>query len=128
MKLPVLIAGLLLSGLTQAGDPQISTSGKHFSQRDGANLFKAICQGCHMDQGQGASGAGAYPALANNPRLAAEAYPVFMVTRGQGGMPGFKDLLDDEQIAAVVTYVRTHNGNGFTEPVNLATVHAISGR
>lgn len=37
--------------------------GQHFEQREGEHLFKAICQGCHMAQGQGAHGAGAYPAL-----------------------------------------------------------------
>jgi mono/diheme cytochrome c family protein len=72
--------------------------------------------------------AGAYPALANNPRLSADAYPVFMVAQGQGGMPAFKSFLDDEQIAAVVTYIRTHNGNAFNEPVNMATVKALTGR
>jgi mono/diheme cytochrome c family protein len=111
-----------------ASDAQVSVPGKHFEQREGENLFKAICQGCHMAQGQGAQGAGAYPALANNPRLSADAYPVFMVAQGQGGMPAFKSFLDDEQIAAVVTYIRTHNGNAFNEPVNMATVKALTGR
>jgi mono/diheme cytochrome c family protein len=119
---------LLASAQANAFDPQVSAPGKHFEQREGDNLFKAICQGCHMAQGQGAHGAGAYPALANNPRLSAEAYPVFMVAQGQGGMPAFKSFLDDEQIVAVVTYIRTHNGNAFNEPVNIATVKALTGR
>lgn len=119
---------LLASGHAHALDPQVSAPGKHFEQRAGEGLFKAICQGCHMAKGQGAQGAGAYPALANNPRLSADAYPVFMVAQGQGGMPAFKNFLDDEQIAAVVTYIRTHNGNAFNEPVNMATVKALTGR
>ncbi|OPK07804.1 MULTISPECIES: cytochrome c [Pseudomonas] len=118
----------LACGQANALDPQVSVPGKHFEQREGESLFKAICQGCHMAQGQGAQGAGAYPALANNPRLSADAYPVFMVAQGQGGMPAFKGFLDDEQIAAVVTYIRTHNGNAFNEPVNMATVKALTGR
>lgn len=119
---------LLVSAQANAVDPQVSAPGKHFEQREGESLFKAICQGCHMAQGQGAHGAGAYPALANNPRLSADAYPVFMVAQGQGGMPAFKRFLDDEQIAAVVTYIRTHNGNAFNEPVDIATVKALTGR
>lgn len=119
---------LLVSAQAHALDPQVSAPGRHFDQREGESLFKAICQGCHMAQGQGAQGAGAYPALANNPRLSADAYPVFMVAQGQGGMPAFKSLLDDEQIAAVVTYIRTHNGNAFNQPVDMATVKALTGR
>lgn len=119
---------LLASAQANAFDPQVSAPGNHFDQRDGENLFKAICQGCHMAQGQGAHGAGTYPGLANNPRLSADAYPIFMVVQGQGGMPAFKSFLDDEQIVAVVTYIRTHNGNTFNEPVNMATVKALTGR
>ncbi|MFJ7884753.1 c-type cytochrome [Pseudomonas sp. NPDC096917] len=125
---PAFLLIMLASAHAHALDPQVSAPGEHFEQREGENLFKAICQGCHMAEGQGAHGAGAYPALANNPRLSADAYPVFMVVQGQGGMPAFKNFLDDEQIAAVVTYIRTHNGNSFNEPVNMATVKALTGR
>lgn len=129
-RLYLAASGLLfLTGVqAYAQDPQVSAPGQHFEQREGEHLFKAICQGCHMAQGQGAHGAGAYPALANNPRLSADAYPIFMVAQGQGGMPGFKSQLDDEQIAAVVTYIRTHNGNTFNQPVDMATVKALTGR
>lgn len=119
---------VLTTELVQADTSVVSGSGKHFQQREGEALFKAICQGCHMDQGQGATGAGAYPALANNPKLAAQAYPLFMVVQGQGGMPGFKQFLDDEQIAAVVNYVRTHYGNNFNDPVDISMVKALTGR
>lgn len=122
------LSALLMTAQALADTSVVSMPGKQFEQRDGEALFKAICQGCHMDHGQGAKGAGAYPALANNPKLAAQAYPLFMVAQGQGGMPGFKNQLDDEQIAAVVTYVRTHYGNTFDEPVDLSTVKALTGR
>jgi mono/diheme cytochrome c family protein len=96
----------------------------HFDEKDGESLYRNICQGCHMPDGQGASGAGRYPALAGNPRLAAKAYPVFMVTHGQRAMPGFGEQLDDAQIAEVVNYVRTHLGNGYTDAVTPAEVKA----
>ncbi len=104
--------------------PGIS-DGTRFSERDGESLYRAICQGCHMPDGQGARGAGAYPALANNPRLAASAYPVLNVLRGLRGMPAFKSYLDDEQVAAVTNYVRTHMGNDYPDPVTASTVKAL---
>ena len=61
----------------------------------------------------GAIGAGAYPALARNPKLATTGYPVFLVIHGRKGMPPFGKLLTDQQVAAVVNYIRTHFGNDF---------------
>ena len=37
--------------------------------------------------------------------------PAYLVTHGRGGMPNFSDDLDDKQIAAILTYVRTSWGN-----------------
>jgi mono/diheme cytochrome c family protein len=80
-----------------------------------------------MADGKGGAGAGVIPALAGNPRLAAGVYPVTLVVRGRGAMPGFTDLLSPAQIAAVVTYVRTDFGNHFEKPVSEAEVKAIEG-
>src|SRR5580700_8800332 len=33
-------------------------------------IYRTVCQSCHMAAAQGAVGAGAYPALANDPKLA----------------------------------------------------------
>lgn len=96
-------------------NPVFSPEGQYFVQQDGARLYQAICQGCHMPQGQGARGAGFYPALANNPRLAAAAYPNYVVLSGLHGMPGFAERLTDQQVANVVNYVRTHFGNNYTD-------------
>lgn len=88
-----------------------------FQQTDGAALYAAACQSCHMPGGQGARGAGAYPALANNPRLEGAGYPLTLVVRGQGAMPGFATYLNDRQIAAVVGFIRTNFGNAHADPV-----------
>lgn len=96
-------------------NPVFSPEGQSFVQQDGARLYQAICQGCHMPQGQGAKGAGFFPALANNPRLAAAAYPNHVVLSGLHGMPGFAERLTDQQVANVVNYVRTHFGNNYTD-------------
>jgi mono/diheme cytochrome c family protein len=93
-----------------------------FMQKDGEAIYRSVCQGCHMSAGQGAVGAGAYPALAKNDKLAAAGYPVLVVVNGSKGMPPFASLLDDAQVAAVVNYVRTHFGNSFNDSVTPADV------
>lgn len=95
---------------------------KHAAQVTGEQIFQHICQGCHMPDAKGAVGAGHYPALANNPKLAARAYPVAMVMGGRGGMPPFGMLLTDAQVADVVNYVRTHFGNHYTDALTAEDV------
>ncbi|GAB3629622.1 cytochrome C oxidase [Pandoraea terrae] len=102
--------------------PPPLSEGGHFVEKDGAALYGAICQGCHMPQGQGAKGAGMYPALAANPRLASAAYPAYTVLHGRNGMPGFAERLSDEQVAEAVNYVRSHFGNHYTDPLTAADV------
>ena len=88
----------------------------------GEEVYRQVCQACHMADGKGGSGAATIPALANNPRLAAPAYPVLLVVRGRGAMPGLTDLLGPAQIAGVATYVRTHFGNSYAAPVTVDDV------
>jgi mono/diheme cytochrome c family protein len=95
-----------------------------FMPESGEALYADICQGCHMPEGVGAVGAGAYPALAGNPKLEAAGYPVSLVLHGRKGMPPFGKLLTDEQVAAVVNYIRTHFGNDFTDAVSPADAKA----
>ena len=61
------------------------------------------------------SGAGMYPALAANPKLASAAYPALTVLQGRRGMPGFADSLSDDQVAEVVNYVRSHFDNHYAD-------------
>jgi mono/diheme cytochrome c family protein len=93
-------------------------------QRDGEVIYRTVCQGCHMPDAQGAVGAGAYPALAGDAKLAEAEYPVLVVVNGSKGMPPFGALLDDEQVAAVVNYVRSHFGNSYPDSVSPADVKA----
>jgi len=95
-----------------------------FMPQSGEALYADICQGCHMAGGMGAVGAGAYPALARNPKLATTGYPLFLVIRGRKGMPPFGNLLTDQQVAAVVNYIRTHFGNDFPDAVSAADATA----
>ena len=92
----------------------------------GAQVYQSVCQACHMADAKGGAGAGTIPALANNPRLAAAAYPIVVVSKGKGAMPGFADMLSDAQMANVITYVRTNFGNSFAKPVTEADVAPIA--
>jgi mono/diheme cytochrome c family protein len=97
-------------------------SPRHFMQRDGEVIYRTVCQGCHMAAAEGAVGAGAYPTLANDAKLAAAGYPVLVVVNGSKGMPPFGALLDDDQVAAVVNYLRSHFGNSYPDTISPADV------
>lgn len=99
-----------------------SESRQLLTQGSGEKLYQAVCQGCHMPQAQGAQSAGFYPALADNNKLAAKAYPVNVVLNGLHGMPGFAPRMSDTQVAEVVNYVRTHFGNNFQDAVSAQEV------
>ena len=88
----------------------------------GEKVYGQRCADCHGEQGQGAPGA--YPALAGNRAVTqvAAANPVLSVLGGgfapatagnpqPFGMPPYRTLLNDAEIAAVVTYLRQSWGN-----------------
>jgi mono/diheme cytochrome c family protein len=107
--------------------PPLSPPGSFFEpgqfvHHDGATLYRAICQGCHMPDARGAEGAGRYPALAANPKLASAPYPTLTVLHGRRGMPALGIFLSDAQVAEVVNFVRSHFGNQYTDPVTAADV------
>ncbi|WP_225646325.1 c-type cytochrome [Bradyrhizobium australafricanum] len=98
------------------------SSGYRFVEMTGEELFANVCQGCHMPDATGASGAGTYPSLAGNKNLEAGSYPVFLVINGRRGMPAFGDMMTDGQIAAVVNYLRTHFSNNYEDAVTTKDV------
>ncbi len=100
-----------------------------FRAQDGEAIYRTICQGCHMPEGEGAAGAGRYPALAANTKLDVPGYAVVVVVNGLRAMPAFASkqapsgcLLSDDQVAAVVNYVRTHFGNRYTDNISAGGV------
>lgn len=74
---------------------------------DGAALYEEHCAVCHGSEGEGGTG----PALAGNSTLEDVTAAVRQVLHGGGGMPPFGDRLSGEEIAAVLTHVRTSWGN-----------------
>jgi mono/diheme cytochrome c family protein len=92
------------------------------AQPDGAALYADNCSGCHQTTGKGIPGA--FPSLAGDPFVVGRPEPVAAtVLNGRGGMPTFgKDLADDE-IAAILTFVRSSWGN-HGPPIDAALVKA----
>jgi mono/diheme cytochrome c family protein len=132
MMMPVTKAGIALAiTLWLAPLAAQAQSAAHFSpffrftEQGGEQLFANACQGCHMPDGKGAAGAGAYPSLAGNTKLEAGGYPVYVVVRGQRAMPPFGAMMSDDQVAAVVNYLRTHFGNDYKDAVTAEDVKVV---
>ncbi|HRO15402.1 MAG TPA: cytochrome c, partial [Paracoccus sp. (in: a-proteobacteria)] len=76
------------------------------TQTGGEDIYRVLCEACHMPDAKGAVGAGFYPALAGNQNLIVGDYPVAVIVNGLRAMPPFRQVLDDRQIVAVVEYLQ----------------------
>ena len=103
----------------------VLSPGQTFSEQSGESLFANVCQGCHMGDAGGAVGAGTYPSLVHDGTLASPGYPVTIVLGGARAMPALGWMMSDDQVAAVVNYVRTHFGNAYADAVTAADVKAL---
>jgi mono/diheme cytochrome c family protein len=101
----------------------------------GRKVYAAQCAMCHRDDGKGQPTA--YPPLADNQsiEMASPVNPIRMVLNGgfppatrknprPYGMPPFAHILNDEEVAAVVTYIRVAWGNGGT-PVTASQANEL---
>jgi mono/diheme cytochrome c family protein len=131
-----LAALALLGTFAVRADDSAFTSKAGLEAQSGAAIYGNICQGCHMPQGQGAVGAGHYPALAGDPKLISWEYAALTVLGGRNGMPSFAlppnqadetraVHLSDAQIAEVVNYVRQHFGNHYKQRITAEQVAAL---
>ncbi|MGH8447395.1 MAG: c-type cytochrome [Solimonas sp.] len=131
-----LAAALCLSAGTVGADDSSFASLGNIASADGGTIYTHVCQGCHMPQGEGAVGAGHYPAFAKNPRLASWQYVAMLVLSGRNGMPPFglpadqvSEIrtvhLSDAQVADVVNYVRSHFGNAYADRATADQVAAL---
>lgn len=123
------VTALGLIGMAAVGNAQDVAGGGPSSvelSNEGKAVYEQICQACHMADARGGGGAGAtIPALADNPNLADPAYPIGILLKGRGGMPWFTDMLTPAQMAAVITYVRSHF-NKYPDPVAEADVKRLA--
>jgi mono/diheme cytochrome c family protein len=98
--------------------------GWEFSEHGGADLFRSVCAACHQPDAKGAVGAGAYPSLVADDKLASTGFMLAVLLRGLKGMPPVGDMMNDAQVADVVNYVRTHFGNAYPDAMSAADVAA----
>jgi mono/diheme cytochrome c family protein len=130
-----LVAIAFESGRAHADDAGIFNASV-LDTTDGRQVYQQICQGCHMPDAAGAVGAGRYPALSKDPTLASRQYMALTVLAGRRNMPAFGArhaigfvgppmVLTEEQIAAVINYVRTHFGNHYNDPISATEVKAL---
>jgi mono/diheme cytochrome c family protein len=110
-----------IQAMRRVGEPDTSTLPARVAER-GAKVYGDRCAQCHGDKGEGVPGA--YPALAGN---RAVNLPVtsnlVQVVLGGGfppatsgnarpfGMPPYATALSDEDVAAVISYIRMSWGN-----------------
>jgi mono/diheme cytochrome c family protein len=94
---------------------------------EGRDVYKSICQGCHQPDGRGQERIA--PSLVGSPlALAPPDIPARVLLHGKEGpiglMPPVGATLKDEQIAAVLTYVRREWGQAGS-PVDAAAVKRV---
>jgi mono/diheme cytochrome c family protein len=117
-KVAKMAAAPLPAGGSAAGQPGVSAA-----SAAGQTVYGNNCASCHGAQGQGTPGA--FPPLAGNPNVNA-ANPkeiIHIVMNGKSGplnvngttyngtMPAWKSQLKPDEIAAVISYIRTSWGN-----------------
>lgn len=120
-----------------AGGPAYAPADPAEVMRLGAEIYTKQCVACHGEQGQGHGTA--YPRLAGTDPLGGEppVNAIRMVLEGgfapstggnprPFGMPPFGHTLGDEEVAAVVTYVRGSWGNR-ASPVSPMAVNRLRG-
>ncbi|MDI7775943.1 cytochrome c [Asticcacaulis sp. EMRT-3] len=97
------VIGLALAGALSAAQAQAIP--------DGHRLFVQNCSACHQVTGKGIPGA--FPALAGDKFVlnARDDVIIRTVLQGRAGMPAFAASLDDNTLAAILTYVRSAWGN-----------------
>ena len=82
------------------------------NEADGSQTYmQSGCFVCHGQMGEGGAG----PRLRGDPFLSITDYVVAQILLGRGIMPSFGQKLDDQQIAAVASYIRTSWGNKYGE-------------
>src|SRR5690606_23654613 len=94
----------------------------------GAEIYAGQCAACHQADGQGLEGV-ARSLVGSQLVLANATVPTGIVLHGKEGemlMPALGGTLDDEEIAAVLTYVRRSWGND-ASPVSPSQVEETRG-
>ncbi|MET0264111.1 MAG: cytochrome c [Duganella sp.] len=99
---------LISAGLVAAVAMGLPAAAAHAD--DGKALFLKNCAACHQASGKGIPGA--FPALAGNRFVTGDHGQLAEVLlKGRGGMPDFSENINDRDMAAILSYVRSAWGN-----------------
>lgn len=80
------------------------------SENPGRDVYEASCVGCHQAGGRGVEGI--FPSLRDNELIQGPPEALLIVVlEGRSAMPGFGESLSNQEIAAVLSYLRTNWGN-----------------
>jgi len=89
----------------------------------GSKVYSRSCAACHQQDGEGIPGA--FPPLADNAFVQSQPSEVIRtIYNGRGGMPSFSGDLSNEELAAVISYIRNTWGNE-AEPTEPDDVRAV---
>ncbi len=103
-------------------DPAVVAAASKEWPTVGQQVFSTNCAGCHGANGQGGAG----PKLAGTEEIMKDPTLAYTrVTKGKGGMPAFEGKLKDNEIYAVVNYIRNSWGNK-ADIITPATIAAAS--
>jgi ubiquinol-cytochrome c reductase cytochrome b subunit len=124
------------AGTSAGASSTVATTGGSGGSAHGAQVFTQNCASCHQANGQGQ--AGVFPALAGNKDVTAADPKMIEHTLNYGlagkvidgksyaaQMPAWKGQLSNDDIAAVITYIRSSWGNK-AGPVTAAQVAAVA--
>jgi len=109
-----------------AKGPEESGGGQQVAKVSGSEVYGNVCAACHQSKGEGLPGS--FPPLAGSSWLLKDPEtPIRIVLHGlkgpievagqtyNGVMPAWGEKLSDDEIAAVLTYVRSSWGNSADE-------------
>jgi mono/diheme cytochrome c family protein len=106
MRAALIMAFWLAGAGAGAAQTPFLSKGWTFDEPDGASLYAHVCSACHRSDREGMTGAGSYPALKGDPRLASTDYLIAVLLGGQRAMPSLGRAMSDVQLADLVNFVR----------------------
>jgi mono/diheme cytochrome c family protein len=120
-----IVLTVLIAGATAAfAQTPFLSKGWTFDEPDGPSLYAHACAACHQADGEGARGAGAYPALAGDARLASTDYLITVLLGGQRAMPALGRAMSDAQVSDLVNFVRKRFADASDDPATPERVAA----
>ena len=131
----VAMMGAFAVANAQAATPKKSMAAKAAAAPDGSKVFTTTCVVCHQLDGAGKEQL--YPPLAGSEWVQGDENKLIRIILGgltgpvevagetfNGAMPGWGPVLEDKDIAAVATYIRSSWGNK-AAPITEAKVKSI---